>query len=110
MSAMRVVAAMFPGQDEASAARETLRRQLNVTGEDVGVAPFAPLNRGEPDGVLLAGRFPDEAINHVTQIIESAGGEVVADVDEKWTGPRTSGVRPSPDLLERVRRNGRLRH
>ena len=81
---MRVVAATFPERSQANAALAQLRRELPPA--DLEVAPFA--HAGEPGGAdtVLAGRFSDELAPAAVELVERAGGEVVADIDEKWTG------------------------
>ena len=81
---MRVVAARFSETERASAAKDLLVHELDVP--DVAVAPLA--HPGEPLGgdALLAGRFPDDLANAAVDIVERAGGEIVADIDERWTG------------------------
>ena len=85
---MRVVAARFAEPDKASAALDLLRRELPVA--DVAVAPLAhPGEAGSADA-LLAGRVPDEVAPAAVALVEDAGGEIVADIDERWTGLNTS--------------------
>jgi hypothetical protein len=85
---MRVVAARFPEPSQASAARDLLQRELE--NADVKVAPLGhPGEAGSGDAVL-AGRFPEEVVDIAVELVESAGGEIVADIDERYTG--TSGA------------------
>jgi hypothetical protein len=81
---MRVVAARFPEPRQASAALELLERELDVA--DLAVAPLA--HPGEPEGAdaVLAGRVPDDQAPIVAELVERVGGEIVANVDESWTG------------------------
>jgi hypothetical protein len=81
---MRVVAARFSEVTQASAARDLLQRELEVA--DVAIAPLA--HPGEPvsGDAVLAGRVPDEQASVVVALVEGVGGEIVADVDERWTG------------------------
>src|SRR4051812_30619256 len=85
---MRVVAARFAEPDKASAALDLLRRELAVA--DLAVAPLAhPGEAGSADA-LLAGRVPDEVAPTAVALVEDAGGEIVADIDESWTGSNAS--------------------
>jgi hypothetical protein len=92
---MRVVAARFAEPHQASAALVLLRRELAVA--DVAVAPLA--HPGEAGSeALLAGRVPDEVAATAVALVERAGGEIVADVDERWTGssaPPTTTISPN---------------
>ena len=81
---MRVVAARFAEPDQASAALDLLRRELAVA--DVAVAPLAHPGEGGSGDALLAGRVPDEIAVTAVALVEDAGGEIVADIDERWTG------------------------
>jgi hypothetical protein len=91
---MRVVAARFSEPGQASAARDLLERELDQP--DVAVARLA--HPGEPvaGDALLAGRFPDEVAQTAVELVQSAGGEIVADIDESWTGMITSTTLEDP--------------
>jgi hypothetical protein len=80
---MRVVAARFTEASQASAALDVLQRELDPP--DLAIAPLA--HPGEPSAsdAVLAGRFPDELAPMVVELVERAGGEIVADIDESWT-------------------------
>ncbi|HEY7024623.1 MAG TPA: hypothetical protein VH371_06675 [Candidatus Limnocylindrales bacterium] len=81
---MRVVAAKFLGTSQASAARDLLRRELDRT--DVEVAPLAHPGEAVHGEALLAGRFPDRIAPSAVRLVIRAGGEIVADIDERLTG------------------------
>src|SRR4051794_23897642 len=86
---MRVVAAKFAEPDEASAALAVLRRELPVA--DIAVAPLA--HPGEAGSeALLAGRVPDNVAPTAVELVQRAGGEIVADIDERWTDVSTSAA------------------
>ena len=88
---MRVVAARFPEPSQASAARDLLQRELN--NADVEVAPLGhPGEAGSGDAVL-AGRFSEDVVGIAVELVESAGGEIVADIDERYTGSASGGSR-----------------
>jgi hypothetical protein len=85
---MRILAARFPDWDHANQALETIHGRLddNVQAE---LAPLAPAGESSADDTLLAGHFPDEHKLYVEEIVRQAGGEIVADVDERLTRPRS---------------------
>src|SRR3954468_18424999 len=91
---MRVVAARFAEPDKASAALDLLRRELPVA--DVAVAPLAHPGEASSADALLAGRVPDEVAPTAVALVEDAGGEIVADIDERWTGLNASATSAYP--------------
>lgn len=98
---MRVIAARFSKPSQAATARDLLLRELHPS--DVQVAPLAhPGEAGSGDAVL-AGQFPDELAPVAVELVERAGGEIVADIDVSRTGlgptPKI-GVRDSREPLE----------
>jgi|1185.fasta_scaffold1041882_1 hypothetical protein len=104
---MRVVAARFAEPDQASAALDLLRRELYVA--DAEVAPLGHPGEAGSDAVL-AGRVPDEVAPEAVALVERAGGEIVADIDERWTGlnaasttnfTATGGAHPSNEAYLR---------
>jgi hypothetical protein len=93
---MRVLAARFPDRDRASAVRDMLSRTLHVDAPDVEIAPLGIPGQPTTDDTLLAGRFDDEEAPRVAEMVRDGGGEIVANVDESWTRPRTTaGERPT---------------
>jgi hypothetical protein len=44
----------------------------------------------ESSDTVLAGCFPDDSAEVVAELVNEAGGEIVADVDETWTRPRSN--------------------
>jgi hypothetical protein len=82
----RVLAARFPDREHATAALETLHDQLDESVE-AEIAPLATNGSGLADDTLLAGHFADEQARDVVDIVRQTGGEIVADVDERWTRP-----------------------
>ena len=86
---MRVLAAKFRDRRAASAVRERLQNALRDDASDVAIAPLGTPGQAACDDTVLAGCFPDNEAAAVTQLISEAGGEVVANVDEEWTRPRT---------------------
>jgi hypothetical protein len=91
---MRVLAARFTDRRIASAVKEMLERRLRLHATAVGIAPLGDPDRPSDTDTLLAGRFPDDEATNVTGWLRDAGGEIVADVDEAWTKPRSHASRP----------------
>jgi hypothetical protein len=91
---VRVIAAKFPDWSRASAALSSLQRRLTLSPRDAAIAPLGTPGERSEGQALLAGRFADSQATVVAEAVRAAGGEVVADVDERWTLPRaqpTSG-------------------
>jgi hypothetical protein len=86
---MRVLAAAFPNAPAARSALDELRGRFGPAGVD---SSTAPLGNGDPSGsrTVLAGRFPDEAVPEISAIVAHHGGQVVSDVDERWTRSPTT--------------------
>ncbi len=61
-----------------------LQQELNKP--DVAVAPLASPDEPAATDALLAGIFPDDQAPAAVELVERAGGEIVADIDESWTG------------------------
>ena len=98
---MRVVAATFSKPSQASAACELLSRGLH--SHDVQVAPLGHPGEKENGDAVLAGRFPDDVAAAVVALVERAGGVIVANIDERWTGSSSESadrVRDSREALE----------
>ena len=85
---MRVVAARFSEPSQASAARDLLEREVDHAGLEV--APLAHPGEEVTGDALLAGRFTDEQASLAVRLVQRAGGEIVADIDERWTGLSTA--------------------
>ena len=83
----RVLAARFPDRRRASHALESLHRRLDETVE-AEIAPLATPGEDAADDTLLAGHFDEDQARDVVEIVRASGGEIVADVDERWTRPR----------------------
>jgi len=84
---MRVLAARFPDRQRASAVLDRLQRTLDVTPPDIAIAPLGAGDGRGSAQTVLAGRFPEERLPEVTRLVREEGGEIVADVDERWTRP-----------------------
>jgi hypothetical protein len=88
---MRVLAARFPDRDRASAVLGRLERTLQLRPPEVAIAPLGVVGGGDGEDTLLAGRIPEESADAVARLVREAGGEIVANVDERWTRPRQAG-------------------
>ncbi len=86
---MRVVAARFSGETQASAALDLLQRELDPP--EVAIAPLARPDEPAAADAVLAGRFTDEQARAAVELVESVGGEIVADIDESWTRLNDAG-------------------
>ena len=88
---MRVLAATFSDRSAAAGVLRELRARYELGPEDAALAPLG--DSGARDGLtLLAGRFYDERVADIRQLIERHGGQVVADVDKRWTDPWPKGA------------------
>ena len=87
---MRVVAAKFSGSRQALDALDVLRRELEPP--DLAVAPLAPTEEPAATDALLAGCFPDDQARAAVELVERAGGVIVADIDASWTDANTTPV------------------
>lgn len=86
---IRILAARFPDREHAHQALESLQHRLDRPVE-AEIAPLAGAEAATDGDTLLAGHFPEEQKPRVVEIVREAGGEIVADVDERWTRPRHS--------------------
>ena len=84
---MRVLAASFSDRDRAREVLTELRRRYGLAPDDAGLAPLGTNGSGESGETLLAGRFWEDRVTEIRELIERHGGEVVADVDKRWTDP-----------------------
>jgi hypothetical protein len=80
---MRVVAARFSGEKQASDALALLQRELHPP--DVAVAPLASSDEPAATDSLLAGLFRDEDARAAIELVQRSGGTIVANIDERWT-------------------------
>lgn len=89
---MRVLAARFADRRGASAALRRLQQKMALQPFDAAVAPLGIPGQADHGEAVLAGRFPDERLSEIRQLVHEEGGEIVANVDERWTRPlRRSG-------------------
>lgn len=81
--------------EAASRAVSRMRVRLDLGPDDVGIAPLGGADQPQEATILLAGRFREARIDEIRHIIQRAGGEIVADLDEGRTRPRRpSGASP----------------
>lgn len=79
---MRVLAAAFPDDSSAHAARARLVAQLDLESSQIGVEALADIpDRAEPR-VILAGRFRDDLVASARGVLERCGGTLVIDIDD----------------------------
>ena len=90
---MRVMAARFPDRERASAALEQMHRRFALPPTDVAMAPLGIPGEATDGDTLVAGRFPDDGTAVVDRLVREAGGEIVADIDERWTKPHGADAR-----------------
>ncbi len=81
---MRVLAAAFADESAARRALDELRERYGLGPDDAGIAPLGDGQSG-PSRVVLAGRFADDGVHTVRELLAEFGGEVVSEVDERWT-------------------------
>jgi len=84
---MRVVAARFREPQAAWAVLDRLLRHLRRDPDDIEIAPLGTPGKVAASDTVLAGHFTDDEAIEVTELVRAAGGEIVADVDERWTRP-----------------------
>jgi hypothetical protein len=95
---VRVLAARFPDRNRAANALRALRLRLGLADDDADIAPLGTPGRGdEGEQTLLAGRFDEAQTGFVRTVVADSGGDVVADVDEQWTRPRSEIVAVARD-------------
>jgi hypothetical protein len=87
---MRVLAAAFGTPAAARRALDELRDRYALRPDDAGIAPLGDDIRDE-DRTVLAGRFHEDALVGIHEIVGRHGGEVVSDVDEAWTHSPDTG-------------------
>jgi hypothetical protein len=77
---MRVLAASFPDDGSARAARSQLIRAFGLQASQIGVEALAH-ERNVTDVAVLAGRFQEEVVVAAREVVERFGGTLVIDVD-----------------------------
>ncbi|CAN5602458.1 MAG: hypothetical protein H0V12_03310 [Chloroflexi bacterium] len=88
---MRVIAATFSDRPAATRVLNELRGRYELSADDADVAPLGTYGGSRETLTVLAGRFWEDRVVEVAEIIGRNGGELVADIDERWTHARTTG-------------------
>jgi hypothetical protein len=79
---MRVLAASFPDDASARAAKDQLIGALGLEPSEIGVEALAH-ERNVNDVAILAGRFQEDAVSGARQVVERLGGTLVIDIDDR---------------------------
>lgn len=79
---MRVLAASFPDDASARAARAYLMRAFTLDASQIGVEALAN-GRSRKDVAILAGRFQDEVVAAARYAVRQFGGTLVIDIDDR---------------------------
>jgi hypothetical protein len=82
---MRTLAASFRDKASARAAQAGLVRMLVVDSGALRIASLGKAGRGAEPATILAGNFREGVVKVARDVIESFGGTMVVDVDEKRT-------------------------
>ncbi len=78
---MRVLAASFPDDASARAARTQLMRAFHLDPGQIGVEALAAA-RNVSDVAILAGRFREEVVEAAREVVERHRGTLVIDIDD----------------------------
>jgi hypothetical protein len=78
---MRVLAASFPDDASARAARTQLLDALGLEASQIGVEALAH-ERNVSDVAVLAGRFQDDVATAARKVVERFGGTLVIDIED----------------------------
>ena len=81
---MRVLAVAFPERSAAIRVLDALRTRYKLEPADASVAPLGS-EGARAVRTVVAGRFRDDVVPDVRRYVTELGGEVVSDVDERWT-------------------------
>jgi hypothetical protein len=81
---MRVLAAAFRERRAATRVLQELVRRYELRPDDASVAPLGTAGQA-PAATVLAGRFHDEVVPEIRRVVAENGGEVLSEVDERWT-------------------------
>jgi hypothetical protein len=82
---MRTLAASFRDKAAARAAQAGLVRLLVVDPDALRIASLGKAGHHAQPATILAGNFREEVVKVARDVIESFGGTMVVDVDEKRT-------------------------
>lgn len=78
---MRVLAASFPDDASARAAREQLLSALALEADEIGVEALAQAPNHVAPIAILAGRFQEDVVSAARMLVEGLGGTVMIDID-----------------------------
>jgi hypothetical protein len=78
---MRVLAASFPDDASARAAKNQLIRAFGLEAGQIGVEALAH-DRTVSDVAVLAGRFKDDVVAAARETVVRFGGTLVIDIDD----------------------------
>jgi len=78
---MRVLAASFPDDTSARAARRHLIEAFGLEDAQIGVEALAH-DRNVSDAAVLAGRFQDDVVVAAREVVDRFGGTLVSDIDD----------------------------
>lgn len=79
---MRVLAASFPDDASARAARTHLITEFTLDASQVGVEALAH-GRKRKDAAILAGRFREDVVSAAREVVKRFGGTLVIDIDDR---------------------------
>ena len=79
---MRVLAASFPDDATARAARAKLVEAFELDSSQIGVEALAH-ERDVRDAAVLAGRFREDAVDAAREVVQRFGGTLVIDIDDR---------------------------
>lgn len=77
---MRVLAASFPDQASARAARDQLISTFTLKESEIGVEPLA-VGNPRKQATILAGRFEEDVVLAAIEVVAHFGGTLVIDID-----------------------------
>jgi hypothetical protein len=82
---MRTLAASFRDKATARAAQAGLVRLLVIDSEQLRIAALGKTGRETEPATILAGNFREGVVKVARDVMESFGGTMVVNVDEKRT-------------------------
>jgi len=85
---LRVLAASFRDGKVARRVLKELQRAYELRAEDAAVAPMGTAAESDAPLTVLAGRFHDDRVGRIRDLVERYGGRVLVEVDERATRRR----------------------
>ncbi len=85
---VRVLAASFGDRKVARRVLRVLQRAYELRAEDAAVAPMGTSTGSDEPMTVLAGRFHDDRVAPIRDLVERYGGRVLVEVDERATRRR----------------------